>query len=79
MELLLIIVIMFVVFGLSFLLLNIRHIVTGQEFRGSCASNNPLVKDRFGSCTTCGAKVGDACLKEDGQTPLPLPGEGVRA
>lgn len=61
MELLAIIVIMFVAFGLSFLLINIRHILTGQEFRGTCASNNPMVKDKFGECTTCGAKVGEDC------------------
>ncbi len=66
--------IMFVVFGLSFLMLNIRQIFTGQEFRGSCASNNPMVKDRFGACTTCGAKVGDACQNGELE-PLPIPGE----
>ncbi len=61
MELLLFIAIVFVVFGVSFLLLNIRHIVKGEEFRGTCASNNPMVKDKFGDCSTCGAKVGQAC------------------
>ena len=61
MELLAIIVIMFVAFGVSFLLINIRHLVKGEEFRGTCATNNPMVKDKFGDCTTCGAKVGDAC------------------
>ncbi len=61
MELLAIIVIMFVAFGVSFLLINIRQIVKGEEFRGTCASNNPMVKDKFGDCTTCGAKVGDDC------------------
>ncbi len=61
MELLAIIVIMFVAFGLSFLLINVRQIFTGQEFRGTCASNNPMVKDKFGDCTTCGAKVGQEC------------------
>ena len=60
-ELLAIIAIMFVVFGLAFLMLNIRHIVKGEEFRGTCASNNPMVKNKFGECQTCGAKVGEAC------------------
>ena len=61
MELLAIIAVVFVVFGASFLLLNIRQVVTGEEFRGTCATNNPMVKNKFGECTTCGAKVGDAC------------------
>lgn len=61
MELLMFIAIVFVVFGLSIALINIRYIFTGQEFRGGCASNNPLVKNKFGECQTCGAKVGDSC------------------
>ena len=61
MELLAIIAVMFVAFGLSFLLINIRHIVKGEAFRGGCATNNPMVKDKFGDCSTCGAKVGEAC------------------
>ena len=64
MELLASIAIMFVVFGVCFALLNIRQIVTGQEFRGTCASNNPMVKNKFGECTTCGAKVGDSCANQ---------------
>ena len=61
MELLIIIGIFFVVFGASFLLINIRQVVTGEEFRGTCATNNPMVKNTFGECNTCGAKVGDDC------------------
>ena len=68
MELLAIIAVMFVAFGLSFLLINIRHIVKGEAFRGGCATNNPMVKDKFGECTTCGAKVGEACA-------MPEPGK----
>ena len=60
-ELLAIIAVMFVAFGLSFLLINIRQVVKGEEFRGTCATNNPMVKNRFGECRTCGAKVGDDC------------------
>ena len=61
--------IVFAVFGISFLLLNIRQVVTGEEFRGTCATNNPMVKDRFGECRTCGAKVGEDCAlpKEAGR------------
>jgi len=54
-------VIIFVVFGISFILMNIRHIVTGNEFRGTCATNNPMVKDKFGDCSLCGKKPEEDC------------------
>ncbi|MBK8700324.1 MAG: hypothetical protein IPN29_12650 [Saprospiraceae bacterium] len=53
--------IIFLVFGVGIFLLNIRYIFTGQEFRGSCASNNPLLKDKFGECTVCGKKGDEDC------------------
>jgi len=58
-----------VVFGVSFALINLRQIVTGQEFRGTCATNNPMVKDKFGSCTVCGKTSDEACKmpKVEGQ------------
>jgi hypothetical protein len=61
MEFLYILSIIFVVFGASFLLINIRYLVTGQEFRGSCSSNNPLLKSKLGECSLCGKKQGEAC------------------
>ncbi len=54
-------VIIFAVFGISFILLNIRHIFTGQEFRGSCASNNPMIKNNLGECSVCGKKPEEDC------------------
>ena len=53
--------IIFVVFALSFAMINLRHIVTGKEFRGTCATNNPMIKDEFGTCTVCGKESGEAC------------------
>lgn len=53
--------IVFVVFGISFVLINIRQIVTGKEFRGTCATNNPMVKDKFGDCSLCGKKAEEEC------------------
>lgn len=53
--------VIFVVFGLSFILINIRHIFTGQEFRGTCASNNPLLKDKIGECSVCGKLPEEEC------------------
>jgi hypothetical protein len=61
MEFLYILLIIFCVFGLSFLMINIRHIITGNEFRGTCATNNPMLKDQIGDCTVCGKKPDEAC------------------
>ena len=54
-------VIVAVVFGISFLMINLKQVVTGQEFRGTCATNNPMVKDKFGSCTVCGKTAEESC------------------
>ncbi len=61
MEFLYILAITFVVFGLSFILINIRHIITGKEFRGTCSSNNPMLKEELGECSLCGKKADEAC------------------
>lgn len=53
--------IIFVAFGLSFLMINIRHIVTGKEFRGTCATNNPMIKKNLGECSLCGKKPDEQC------------------
>ena len=56
-----------VIFGfllISVFLINVRHIFTGREFRGTCASNNPMIRDKFGECTVCGSKSGEACKQE---------------
>ncbi len=53
--------IIFGVFLVSFALINIRHIFTGNEFRGTCANNNPMLKNEIGSCTVCGKKPEEDC------------------
>jgi hypothetical protein len=60
-EFLTTLVIIFATFAISFVLINIRHIITGQEFRGTCATNNPMVKDKFGTCSVCGKTGDDPC------------------
>jgi hypothetical protein len=37
------------------------------EFAGTCASNNPMLKDDSGSCSVCGARPSEQCLNEDGK------------
>ncbi|HMQ82063.1 MAG TPA: hypothetical protein PKA00_04110 [Saprospiraceae bacterium] len=61
MEFLYVLAIIFGFFGISFLLINIRHIFTGQEFRGTCANNNPMLKSEIGECSVCGKKADEAC------------------
>ena len=63
--------IIFAVFGLSFVLINIRQILTGNEFRGTCATNNPMLKKAVGECTVCGKKEGEECQ-------MPEPGNAER-
>jgi len=53
--------IIFVVFGLSFALINLRQIVIGKEFRGTCATNNPMLKNQIGDCSVCGKKPEEDC------------------
>ena len=65
MEFLYVLSIVFVMFGLSFILINIRHIVTGKEFRGSCATNNPMLKNQIGDCSVCGKKPEEECKMPD--------------
>lgn len=49
------------VFGISFAMINIRGIVKGEEFRGTCATNNPMLKNQIGDCTVCGKKPEEDC------------------
>lgn len=49
------------VVGSAFLFINLRQIFKGGEFRGTCASNNPALKNQLGECTICGKKTDDAC------------------
>ena len=60
-EFLYTLIIIFAVFGISFVLINLRQVVTGQEFRGTCASNNPMLKNQIGECTVCGKMPEEEC------------------
>lgn len=33
----------------------------GGEFRGTCASNNPMLKNEVGECSLCGKKPDEEC------------------
>ena len=50
------------VVGLAFVGLSLRIIfVKGGEFRGTCATNNPMLKNEIGECTVCGSRPGEDC------------------
>lgn len=51
----------FVGLMIAFLLINIRHIFTGQAFRGTCAQNNPMLKNQIGECSVCGRQPEEEC------------------
>lgn len=54
-----------VVVGLAFALIATRILlVKGGEFKGTCSSNNPYLKDELGACTVCGRKVDEPCGME---------------
>lgn len=44
-----------------FALMNIKYFFNGQVFRGSCAQNNPLIKNSVGDCQMCGKKADEVC------------------
>ena len=60
-EFLVLFALIFTIFFVSFLLINIRQIVVGKDFRGTCAQNNPLLKDKVGECSVCGKKGDEVC------------------
>lgn len=35
------------------------------EFTGTCATNNPYLKNEIGECTVCGAKPEDDCQSDN--------------
>ncbi|PPK84282.1 hypothetical protein CLV84_4051 [Neolewinella xylanilytica] len=61
MDFLTLFAIIFGVFALSFVLINIRHLLTGSEFRGTCASNNPMLTNKIGKCDVCGKSPEEDC------------------
>ena len=68
MEFLYILGIIFVVFGISFAMINTRQIFTGKDFRGTCATNNPMLKNKIGECGVCGKKGDEACKMPEVKT-----------
>jgi hypothetical protein len=60
----------------GFFLFSLRLLfVRGGEFRGGCASNNPMLQKEGAVCGVCGRKASDMAGCDQGKTndPLPLP------
>lgn len=53
--------VVFAAFTIAFLLINIRQIFTGKNFRGTCAQNNPMLRSQIGDCSVCGKKADETC------------------
>lgn len=50
------------VMGMCFAMIATRILlVKDGEFKGTCSSNNPYLKDDLGECTVCGKKVDEPC------------------
>lgn len=61
--------IIFSVFLIAFAMINIRQLVTGNEFRGTCATNNPMLKNEIGECSVCGKLPEEDCQLPETHQP----------
>ena len=55
------VVISLVFFGFSLRILFVKD----GEFRGTCATNNPMLKNELGDCPVCGKKPEEDCKKDE--------------
>jgi len=56
--------------GLFFVLMSVRLIfIKNGEFKGTCASQSPFLKNAGGKCGFCGKEVGE-CENEDNLTEV---------
>ena len=58
-------IIVFITFGLASLMINLRWVVKGEPFRGTCATNNPMLKSQLGDCNVCGKTSDEICKMPD--------------
>jgi hypothetical protein len=50
------------ILGVAVALIAVRTIfLKGGEFRGTCATNNPLLTDKLGKCAVCKKAPEDRC------------------
>lgn len=57
--------------GLYFVLMSVRLLfLKNGEFKGTCASQSPFLKNAGGTCGYCGKKVGTCENDDDNQTEV---------
>ena len=57
------------IMGIAILGMAVRlFFIKGAEVRGGCAGKNPLLNEEGVSCSMCGAKPDEACLKPEEAT-----------
>ena len=50
------------ILGIAFAMIATRILlVKGGEFKGTCSTNNPYLKNEIGECSVCGKKGGETC------------------
>lgn len=55
-----------VLLGIGFAFIAIRILlIKGGEFKGTCASNNPLLQNEDGTCGFCGRKADEECKADE--------------
>jgi hypothetical protein len=55
-----------VIIALVFVFIGVRILlVKNGEFRGTCASNNPMLTNQIGECTVCGKRPDEDCKKDE--------------
>ena len=59
------IVLSLVIFGMAIRIVFQKN----GEFRGGCASNNPMLRNELGECTLCGKTPEDCDNPEEGTLP----------
>lgn len=59
------IVLSLVIFGMAIRIVFQKN----GEFRGGCASNNPMLRNELGECTLCGKIPEDCDNPEEGRLP----------
>lgn len=56
--------------GMFFVLMSVRIILLKNgEFKGTCASQSPFLRNAGGTCGYCGKDIG-SCENEDGETEV---------
>ena len=69
-QLMAVFILTLIIVGLAFAMIGVRSIfLKGGEFRGTCATNNPMLAKEGVDCPVCGAAPEETCKKDKNKTP----------